>query len=61
MTNNAEKKSDKSVKFSKEQIIDSSRFAGHRDLVCSLLEDGKEYTLESVDQMIEKFLKGKVK
>lgn len=48
-------------KFSKEQILASARYAGKRDLVDALLENGKSYTIVTVDNMIEKYKKGKVK
>lgn len=31
------------------------------DLIGALLEDGKTYTLNEVDALIEKFMKGKVR
>nr|DAH43944.1 MAG TPA: hypothetical protein [Caudoviricetes sp.] len=48
-------------KYSKEQILASARFAGRRDLVDALLEKDKSYTLETVKNMITKYLKGQVK
>jgi glutamyl/glutaminyl-tRNA synthetase len=47
--------------FTKEQIVQSDRYANRKDLVEALLDDGKKYTFETVDNEIEKFLKGKVK
>ena len=47
--------------FSKKQILVSKRYADRRDLVSAFLEDGKCYTLDAVDQMIEQYMKGKVK
>lgn len=46
--------------FSKEQILASDRYANRRDLVDALLEN-KSYTLETVDNLIEKYMKGQVK
>ena len=48
-------------KFSKEQILASSRYANRRDLVDALLDKDKSYTFETVDNMIEKYKKGQVK
>lgn len=48
-------------KFNKEQILASARYANRRDLVDALLDKDKSYTIETVDNMIEKFKKGKVK
>lgn len=48
-------------KFSKEQILASTRYANRRDLVDALLDKDKSYTFETVDNMIEKYKKGQVK
>lgn len=47
--------------FSKEQILVSARFANRRDLVDALLDEDKSYTLETVDNLIDKYMKGQVK
>lgn len=59
------------VKFSKEQLVNSKRYSKHKDLLNTLLEDGKMYTIAEVDAIIENYskkptskkenLKGKVK
>lgn len=46
--------------YGKEQILGSRRYHDQRDLVCALLEEGKQYSLEEVDGMLEDYLKGKV-
>ncbi|MEG0778809.1 MAG: hypothetical protein RSG55_08180 [Oscillospiraceae bacterium] len=46
--------------FSKERILKSQRYAGRRDLLCALLEDGRTYTTQEVDEIISEFMKGKV-
>lgn len=51
----------KKVTYTKEQILESSKFCNRSDLADALLEDGKTYTLEEVSQMMAKYLKGKVK
>ena len=48
-------------KFSKEQILASARYANRRDLVDALLDKDKSYTFETVDNMIENYMKGRVK
>ena len=48
------------VKFSKSQLLAAKRFSGKRDILEALLSDGEEYTVETVEQMIEKYMKGKV-
>lgn len=49
------------IKFSKSQLVESKRFSGQKDLLNTILEDGKEYTLDEVDSRVEKYMKGKVK
>ena len=44
--------------FSKEQLLTCARYAKRRDLVNSLLENGKEYTFSQVDAKIQAFLDG---
>ena len=46
--------------FTKEQILASEKYANRRDVLGAILTDG-EYTLEKVDSLLEKFMKGKVK
>lgn len=41
-------------KFPKEKILTFKRFAGRRDLLSVLLEDGKEYTLAQAEEAITK-------
>ena len=47
--------------FTKAQLVASQRYVHRRDLIGALLEDGKTYTLNEVDALIEKFMKGKVR
>lgn len=49
------------IKFSKEQFVKSKKFSGQQDLLNTILEDDKQYTLDEVVSMVEKYLKGKVK
>ncbi len=46
--------------YTREQVMSSRRYAGRRDLVSVLLEDGKQYTLAEADKRIEQFKKDKV-
>ena len=60
--NTGEAKTEQSEqKFSKEQILASARYANRRDLVDALLDENESYALETVDNMIEKYMKGQVK
>lgn len=48
-------------KFSKEQLLASGRFRGKRDLVDALLDGKKQYTIRNAEEIIENYLKGKVR
>lgn len=48
-------------RFTKEQIFSSARYADKRDLISALLDENIMYTLESVDKLIDGFMKGRVK
>lgn len=47
--------------FSKEQLLATERFQERKDIVNALLSPDKQYTVEAVEQMIEKYMKGQVK
>lgn len=49
------------VLFTKEQILASKKYSNRRDVLGAILTDKKEYTLEQVESLLEKFMKGKVK
>lgn len=46
--------------FSKEQILASNKYADRRDALDAIMEDNGVYTIEQVDSLLEKFMKGKV-
>lgn len=41
--------------FTKRNILTFQRYAKRRDLLSVLLEDGKEYTMEQVDSLLQNF------
>ena len=47
-------------KFTKEQLISSKLFRNDKDVLSATLESNKEYTKKEVQEIIEKFKKGKV-
>lgn len=47
--------------FTKEQLLKSQRYRERRDLLTALLEDGKMYSHDDAERLIEEFMKGKVK
>lgn len=46
--------------YTVEQLAASKRYANRRDIIRALLEEGKTYTLDEVDRLIEMYMKGKV-
>ena len=59
MANKKEMKQE--ILFTKEQILASKKYSNRRDVLGAILVDTKTYTLEQVDSLLEKFMKGKVK
>lgn len=57
----AETKTKKQTEYSKEQLLQSNKYKNRQDLLNVLLEDGKYYSISTVDKLIENFMKGKVK
>lgn len=51
----------KPVTFTKENILKFKKYANRVDLLTVLLDEHKAYTMNEVDALIEKFMKGKVK
>lgn len=47
-------------RFAKAQLMASNKYASRKDLIGALLDDNTEYTIAQVDELIEKYLKGKV-
>lgn len=47
--------------FTKEQILASAKYANRRDLLTVLLDDGKSYTAEQVEQAMNDWFKKGVK
>lgn len=48
-------------KYSKEQILASNKYYNRHDVINAIWTDGSEKSIEEVDDMIEKFMKGMVK
>ena len=49
------------TKYSKEQLLASERFRDRKDIVNALLSPDKEYTVTDVKNIIENYMKGKVR
>lgn len=46
--------------YTKAQITESKRFTEYRDILNGILEDGKTYTLDEVETIINTFLRKEV-
>ena len=46
--------------YTKAQLLTSKKYQDRRDLLTALLADDQQYTGEQVDQLIERYMKGKV-
>lgn len=46
------------VKFTKEQLLASQKFAGRKDALSAVLVDGESYSFAEADSLLEKFDKG---
>lgn len=47
--------------FSKEQLLHAERFQDRRDIINALLAPDKQYTVKQAEQMMEEYMKGRVK
>ena len=47
--------------FTKEQILASKKYANRRDVCNVVIPDNFQGTLKDVDNLVENFMKGKVK
>ena len=57
----ADAESVQAVEFTKEQLLLAKVYENRRDLVNALLDDNKTYTKETVNSMIDGYMKGQVK
>lgn len=48
-------------KFTKSQIVGSQKYERFKDFLNGNLEDDKMYSMQDVDSLLEKFMKGMVK
>lgn len=46
--------------YTKEQILKSKKYKNRADLLKAILKDSKQYTLDQINNEIEKFMKRKV-
>lgn len=48
-------------RFTKGELLKSSRYSNQRDVLNAVLDNDKRYLFTEVDKLIEKFMKGEVK
>ena len=53
-------KSDIENKFSKKQLVSCKKYLKYIDILNTLLKDDTSYTFEEVDEVLNKFMKGRV-
>jgi len=46
--------------FTKEDFLKSKKYCNRKDIVNALLKNEQSYSFEEVDDLIEKYMKGKV-
>lgn len=51
----------KALGFSKQKLLSFPRYLGRKDLLNAILEEGKSYTIEKTEELINKFMKGSAK
>lgn len=51
---------EKKIKYSKDDVLESENYKDKVDLIKALWTDDIEKSLDEVDKMMEKYLKGKV-
>lgn len=51
---------EEAVHYTKEQLAGAKRYQGKKDLINALLDTERGYTMEEADELLEKFMKGKV-
>lgn len=49
------------ARYTKDQLIRSEKYRNQRDLVAALLKDENVYSLTEVEEIMNQFMKGKVK
>lgn len=49
------------VRYTKNQLIGSEKYRDRRDLLWALLEDEKVYSAAEAEEVMNQFMKGKVK
>lgn len=53
-------KQEQVIRYTKDKLLSASRFKESRDLIEAVLDDSKSYSIEEVQALIDKYMKGKV-
>lgn len=54
-------KAEAEPKFTKEQLLNSKKYTGSKDILTALLTEGESYTHAEVGRLTEGFMKGEIK
>lgn len=57
----AKKEVKEAIKYSKQAIVNSKRYANRKDILSVLLEEDKEYSFDEIDTIINDFMSKEVK
>lgn len=49
------------LKYTKESILNSKKYSERKDILSVILKEDEEYTLNDIDDILNKFMKGEIK
>jgi hypothetical protein len=49
------------IRYTKDQLISSEKYRNQRDLISALFDDRKVYSVTEAEEIMNQFMKGKVK
>lgn len=51
-----DKQKEPRISYTKEQLLESKKFSGCRDILCALLRDDLTYTMKEAEKIVSSFL-----
>lgn len=57
----AKKEVKETIKYSKQAIVNSKRYANRKDILSVLLEEEREYSFDEIDSILDDFMSKEVK
>lgn len=57
----AKKEVKEAIKYSKQAIVNSKRYANRKDILNVLLEEEREYSFDEIDSILDDFMSKEVK